>query len=88
MKVKVKGYSSGFLPDSYNRNVGISCSLETKTRILILAQSFDSGSAQPLAKAGQRRVLVLLKHHHARLSQYKLPSWPGQARMQLKHCVP
>ena len=48
VKVKVKGCSSGFLPDSCNRNAGISVSLQTKTRISILVQSFDSGSAQPL----------------------------------------
>ena len=48
VKVKVKGYSSGFLPDSCSWNAGISDSPETKTRISILAQSFDSGFAQPL----------------------------------------
>ena len=47
-KVKVKGRSSGFLPDSCNRKASISSSLQTETRILILAQSFGSGSAQPL----------------------------------------
>ena len=48
MKVKVKGCSSGFVPDSWNWNAGISSSIQTKTRISILAQSFGSGSAQPL----------------------------------------
>ena len=43
-------YSSCFLPDICNRNAGISGSLQTKTRISILPQSFGSGSAQPLAK--------------------------------------
>ena len=57
VKVKVKGCSSGFLPDSCNRNAGISGSLQTKTRILILAQSFDSGSAQPLVAGGMQNVM-------------------------------
>ena len=47
-KFIVKGCSSGFLPDSCNQNAGISGSLQTKTRISLLAQSFGSGSAQPL----------------------------------------
>ena len=47
-KVKVKGCSSSFLPDSCNRNAGISGSPQTETGISILAQSFGSGYAQPL----------------------------------------
>ena len=47
-KVKVNRYSSGFLPESFNWNASISGTPETKTRILILVQSFVSGSAQTL----------------------------------------
>ena len=48
VKVKVIGCSSSFLPDSCNRNAGISYSLQTETGISILAQSFSSSYAQPL----------------------------------------
>ena len=47
--VKVKLCSSGFLPNSCIWNAGIFGGLRTNTRILILAESLDSGSAQPLA---------------------------------------
>jgi len=47
--VKVKGYSSIVLSDGCSRNAGVFCGPETKTRIWILAQSFGSGSAQPLS---------------------------------------
>ena len=50
-------YSSCFLPDICNRNAGISCSPETKTRTSILAQSFGSGSSQPLYE-----IYTLTKH--------------------------
>ena len=43
-------YSSCSLPDSCNGNAGISSSLQTETRISIPAQSFGSGSAQPLLR--------------------------------------
>ena len=56
MKVKVKGCSSGFLPDSCDQSAGISGSLQTKTRILMLAQSFGSGSAQPLGFVVQTTI--------------------------------
>ena len=50
VKVKVKGCSSSFLPDSCNQNAGISGSLQTETRISIPAQRFGSGSAKPLVR--------------------------------------
>ncbi len=52
-------YSSCFLPDICNRNAGISGSLQTKTRISILAQSFDSGSAQPLLSVSINFDMIL-----------------------------
>ena len=57
VKVKVIGCSSSFLPDSCNRNAGISGSLQTETGISILAQSFGCSSAQPLPMS----ILVELK---------------------------
>ena len=59
--MKVKGCSSSYLPDSCNRNAGISDSLQTKTRISILAQSFNPASAQPLPSLSTSNMVACTK---------------------------
>ena len=49
VKVKVKEYSSCFLPESCSQYTGISCSPDQESRDLVLAR-FGFSSAQPLVK--------------------------------------